>query len=139
VGLGPYCDLIATTATNQQPVAAGDSGAAFTTFQNTVLNVAAPGVLANDADGDSPLGFRARRALIPGVTPNADGSFTVSTAKGGVVVLRPNGSLTYTPKNGFKGSDSFTYRSDDGLWGATTVNLSGVSGPTTVTFDVIKR
>src|SRR5207344_584429 len=80
-GLGPWSDALTVTAINQAPAAVADSGAAYTTFQSTVLNIAAPGVLGNDADGDSPAGFGARRALIPGVTPSANGSFTVTTPK----------------------------------------------------------
>ena len=66
------------TGVNDAPVAVGDS---YTTGENTPLTVGAPGVLANDTDGESdPL-----NALV--VTGPAHGSLS----------LNINGSFTYTP------------------------------------------
>ncbi len=79
---------------NSAPVAADDS---YSTPQDTTLNVAAPGVLANDTDADGdPL--TATEVSDPGddVTLNADGSFS------------------YTPEPGFSGDYAFTYTANDG-------------------------
>src|SRR5213075_1478846 len=80
---------------NDPPVANGNS---YTINQDTVLNVAAPGVLGNDTDIDGDA-----------LTANL-----VSGASHGNVVLAANGSFTYTPAPSFAGSDSFTYRAFDG-------------------------
>jgi VCBS repeat-containing protein len=80
---------------NDAPVAVGD---AFSTAEDTVLTVSAPGVLGNDTDPDGdPL-----TAVL--VTGPSHGSLTVNT----------NGSFTYTPAADFNGSDSFSYRASDG-------------------------
>ncbi len=88
--------LTVTPAANQAPVANND---AYSTPEDTTLNVATPGVLSNDT---SPSG----NPLTPTVLTNpAHGSLTFNT----------NGSLTYVPVNGFVGSDSFTYHDFDGI------------------------
>ncbi len=88
---------LTVVAVPDAPEAADD---AYTTNQNTPLPVAAPGVATNDGDGDGdPINVQTALVAGPsngGVTLNADGSFT------------------YTPNLGFSGSDSFTYRVDDG-------------------------
>ena len=63
---------------------------------NTTLRVAAPGILANDA-GNAPL------------TATLVGSPTH-----GSLTLTNNGGFSYTPANGFSGTDSFTYQCSDG-------------------------
>jgi hypothetical protein len=94
------------TAVNDAPEASDDPSApaVYATVQNTPLTIAAPGVLENDTDGDSPASS---------ITAVA-GTFT--TAHGGTVVLAGNGGFTYTPAAGFFGVDSFTYTANDGLW-----------------------
>jgi hypothetical protein len=90
--LPPHC----ASAGNLAPEAADD---AYSTRRNTTLSVAAPGVLANDADPDGqPITAR----LVSG--PARAKSF----------VLREDGSFTYEPKPGFTGTDSFTYVAQDG-------------------------
>src|SRR5207244_7351948 len=76
-------------------VALNDS---FTTAEDTALNVAAPGVLANDSDVD-------------GDTLH---SVLVSQPTHGSLTLNSNGSFTYTPATNYQGSDSFTYKANDG-------------------------
>ena len=82
-------------STNHAPVAADDS---YTASLNTALVVPAAGVLANDTDADS----------------NPLTSILVSSAGHGTVTLNPNGSFTYTPAANYSGSDSFTYKANDG-------------------------
>ncbi len=73
------------TAVNDAPVAAGD---AYSTAEDTVLTVAAPGVLGNDGDPDGdPL-----TAVL--VTGPSHGSLT----------LNANGSFSYTPAADYAGS-----------------------------------
>jgi VCBS repeat-containing protein len=86
---------ITITATNEEPTAADD---AYSTIEDTALTVAAPGVLANDSDPDHDTLSAVR----------------VSGPSHGTLTLNGNGSFTYTPASNFNGSDSFTYRANDG-------------------------
>jgi FtsP/CotA-like multicopper oxidase with cupredoxin domain len=106
-GGGMFVRLSSAGSPVVRPTAAPDS---FTTTEDTPLNVAAPGVLANDTDPSSlPL-----QAVFP--TPPAKG----------VVTLNPNGSLVYTPNANANGPDAFTYRVSNGtaLSSPATVSLS---------------
>jgi hypothetical protein len=98
---GPSVPVVTLSATvsltvvsvNDAPVAVDDTYPLATT---STLTIAAPGVLTNDADVDSP-------------------ALTAVLAAGpsrGTLVLNPDGSFVYTP-NQPVGSDSFTYRARD--------------------------
>ena len=105
--------LLNSTVTNQAPVAAGD---AFSTAEDTVLTVAAPGVLGNDSDPDGdPL-----TAVL------------VSGPSHGSLTLNANGSFSYTPAANFTGTDSFTYRASDGT---LTSNVATVTLTVTAVND----
>lgn len=96
-----------TVGGNNVPVANNDS---YSIDQDTVLNIAAPGVLGNDSDGDNePLT-----------------AVQLSGAGNGVATLGADGSLIYTPNPGFNGNDSFTYAADDGTdqSNVATVNIT---------------
>jgi hypothetical protein len=84
------------------PSAVNDS---YATLEGTALNVAAPGVLANDG-GDNL---------------TATAQTAAPTSQGGTVTLATNGGFTYTPAAGFVGVDTFTY---------TATNSSGSSNAT---------
>lgn len=101
---------IAVGLGNRPPAAADD---AYTAVQNTALSVPAPGLLANDTDAD---GDPLTAVLVNGPT-------------NGTLTFNPDGSFTYTPRPGFRGTDSFTYRAVDPS-GAT-------SGVATVTLAVL--
>jgi VCBS repeat-containing protein len=93
---------------NQPPTAAADS---YVANQGSTLNVAAPGVLANDTD---PEGSSLTAVL-------------VTSPLHGTLVLDASGSFTYTPASGFAGTDSFTYKAVDGGGAqsvATTVTIT---------------
>jgi len=108
------------TAINVAPTANADS---YTVRKNRTLTIAARGVLANDTDTDSP-GNPLRAVLLTGPSH-------------GTLVFNANGSFTYNPANGFAGTDTFTYKADDGVWSRdTSVALSPFSGPATVTITV---
>jgi hypothetical protein len=103
-----YDDAIATIAVSPDlPNAEPDS---YQTDKNMVLNVAAPGVLANDWDpnGD-PL------SAIIDVWPTH-----------GLFTWNPDGSFTYTPFVNYVGTDSFVYHVIDGVHysNPATVNLT---------------
>jgi len=92
---------------NQPPVAADD---AYRVDEDGQLSVAAPGVLANDTDPESdPL----TAALVADV---AHGS----------LALGADGSFVYTPAPDYAGTDSFTYKANDGAAdsNAATVTLT---------------
>jgi len=77
------------------PVADDD---AYSVDEDTVLTVAAPGVLDGDTDPDGdPL-----TAVLDSDPAN------------GTLTLNPDGSFTYTPSTHFNGTDTFTYRANDG-------------------------
>jgi len=80
---------------NNPPVAADD---AYSTNEDTSLNVAAPGALGNDTDLDDDL-LKSEPGSLPA---------------NGTLNLNPDGSFNYTPHPDFFGTDSFTYRANDG-------------------------
>ena len=86
---------VEVTPVNDPPVANDD---AYSTSQDTMLTVAAPGVLGNDSDPDGDA-----------LTANL-----VSDVANGMLTLSADGSFTYMPDAGFTGSDSFTYVANDG-------------------------
>src|SRR6185295_13958098 len=98
------------------PNATNDS---YTTFVNTTLTVAAPGVLANDADPDGEA-LTAVKQTNPGH---------------GTVTLNANGSFTYIPATNYLGADSFTYKAYDGskYSGVTTVSITVNPVPIVIT------
>jgi len=76
---------------NDAPGATDDS---YETLQDVVLDVPAPGVLANDVDADPT------DAIFVDVKDEP---------MHGTLVLNQDGSFTYTPDAGFYGTDTFTY------------------------------
>jgi hypothetical protein len=80
---------------NQPPVAEDD---AYATDEDTLLTVAAPGVLGNDTDADGDP-----------ITAVLD-----SDVSNGALVLNADGSFSYDPEPDFCGTDSFTYVANDG-------------------------
>jgi hypothetical protein len=105
----PATVRITVQPVNDPPVGVGDSYAT----QGTQLQVnATQGVLANDAD---PEGATLSAELLDG--PDHELVFN----------FNGDGSFEYTPDLGFDGTDSFTYRADDG---------SLESEPVTVTITV---
>jgi len=97
----------ATNPVNVPPVALGDSAS---TDEDTAVTVAAPGVLGNDTD----------------VNGDALSAVLATNPGHGTVQLNANGGFTYTPAANYHGSDSFTYRANDGTASspAATVTLT---------------
>ncbi len=95
---------------NDAPSAAGD---AYTTDEDTELEVSASGLLANDQDLDSTA------LAIVLVTPPAQGA----------LALGEGGAFTYTPGGDFNGADSFTYRVSDGALESSEVTVGLTVNP----------
>jgi hypothetical protein len=109
------------TAINEAPMAVAD---AYQVNKNATLNVAAPGVLGNDTDVDSPASFL--RAVL--VQAPATGTFTFNA----------NGSFSFKPKSGSTTPVTFSYKVNNGFWsGDPTVPLSADSNTVTVTITIL--
>lgn len=101
-----------TVDNNCPPTAADD---AYVATADRALSVpAATGVLANDSDPD---GDSLTAVLVQGPMH-------------GTLVLRSDGSFTYTPRAGFTGTETFTYQADEGVSKSrvATVTITVVSG-----------
>jgi hypothetical protein len=104
---------------NSAPTAVDDS---YSMQQDGTLTVNAPGVLANDSDPD---GDPLTAAL-------------QTTPTNGSASVNGDGSFSYTPDDGFIGTDTFTYVASDGFGGADkatvtiTVNQTLPTGQFTV-------
>jgi subtilisin-like proprotein convertase family protein len=106
---GPATVTISVTARpNTAPTASDD---AYATDHGTLLTVAAPGVLGDDADAEDD-------ALTAALVDDVDH---------GDLQLAADGSFTYAPDAGFSGTDTFTYVAGDGR---------AASAPATVTVTV---
>ena len=100
-----------TVNPNQAPIAVNDSA-------NTTRNVATTiNVIANDSDPDGTI---AANTVTIVTQPN----------KGGTVVVNANGTVNYTPKLNFKGTDVFSYNVRD--------NLNKLSNTATVRVNVTR-
>ncbi|MFO0902889.1 MAG: Ig-like domain-containing protein [Pirellulales bacterium] len=86
---------LTVNAVNSAPTATND---AYAVTKNVTLEIAAPGVLANDSDADS----------------DALTAVVVSQPTHGTLTLNANGSFTFVPTTDYTGADSFTYKANDG-------------------------
>jgi VCBS repeat-containing protein len=96
---------LTVTAVNDAPVSLSDS---YTTTENILFTVPAPGVLGNDSDvdGDS-------------LTAVLDTDVTTGT-----LTLNNDGSFSYTPSADWSGTTTFTYHANDGTDNANTVTVT---------------
>ncbi|MGR3321927.1 MAG: Ig-like domain-containing protein [Pseudooceanicola sp.] len=95
--------VVTVTGENDDPDAVDDS--ASTGF-NTPVNI---DVLANDTDIDQGTVLTV---------------ISVGNPSNGTAVLEADGTITYTPANGYGGSDSFTYEISDGEGGTSTATVN---------------
>src|SRR5439155_5426721 len=86
---------LTVTAVNDAPAAASDG---YNTAEDTPLSISAPGVLGNDGD----------------VEGDSLSAVLVSGPAHGTLTLHADGSFAYTPNANYNGSDSFTYKANDG-------------------------
>ena len=118
---------VTVTGENTPPIAGPDQ---YSTMENVVLVVAAPGVLANDTDPD---GDSDNLAVTAG---------TITSLYGATIQMQANGSFTYDPREsqtlralqtGQNLSDTFSYVvTDEGgrtAQGTVTVVVGGITGP----------
>ena len=92
--------------TNPAPIAVNDTAS---TTEDTPVTVA---VLANDRDPDLDT-----LSLVSASAPN------------GTVVINPDGTLTYTPRANFDGTDTVTYTISDGEGGTATATVTVTIAP----------
>jgi len=113
---------ITVIAVNDPPSAYDDD---YTTFEDTTLNVPAPGVLVNDTDPEND-------SLI---------AEKVTDPKHGNVTLNSDGSFDYIPDNNYNGYDNFSYRAYDGTNysnNATVhINITPVNQPPVANDDTV--
>lgn len=100
---------------NDSPVSVNDS---YSMDRDTTLTVAAPGVITNDTDPEGdPLTV-----------------VVVDNPTHGSVTLNVDGSFDYTPISSYFGSDSFTYKANDGHSDSNTatvnITVNDVTPPT---------
>lgn len=105
---------VTVNSINDLPRAAND---AYQTYEDVVLNIAAPGVLTNDTDAD---GDALTASLVSGPTR-------------GTLALNADGSFTYTPPLNYSGTATFTYEMSDGNGGTAlavvTITIAPVNDP----------
>ncbi len=104
---------ITVTPVNDAPVAIDDS---YTTDEDIPLIVVTPGVLGNDTSDGGML------------------SASIGTGPlNGILALNANGSFNYAPNANYNGSDSFTYRANDGMTDSNvatvTLTINAVNDP----------
>ena len=90
---------------NAAPVA---NDIAYAVEAGSELLVAAPGVMSNDTDADG----------------DALSSILEADVSNGTLALATDGSFTYTPGEGFTGTDTFTYRAHDGTDYSDVANVT---------------
>jgi VCBS repeat-containing protein len=88
-----------------RPAAADDS---YTVAEDGTLDTPAPGLLANDTDADN----------------DALTAALVGSPSHGSVTLNADGSFAYTPAADYSGTDSFTYKANDGANDTSVATVS---------------
>ena len=123
---------------NRPPEATGDLGS---TDEDTILNVAASGVLANDSDPDDD-GMTVSAVNGSGVNVGTQ----ITLASGALLTVQSDGSFSYDPNGQFEelavgetNTDTFTYAASDGLGGTdtatVTITVDGVNDAPTIDAD----
>jgi len=130
---------IPSDGSNNAPTASADDAEVD---EDTVVTVAAPGVLENDTDPDGD-------ALSVVVVDGDEGSVGIqkTLSSGALVTLNEDGSFTYDPNGAIDPSasesdtDSFTYTITDGngesMQSTATVTVNGVNNPPSVTTNEV--
>ncbi|MCC7510602.1 MAG: tandem-95 repeat protein [Planctomycetes bacterium] len=117
---------ITISSVNDVPLAGNDTHG---TNEDTILNVAAPGVLGNDSDAHGGAPSESNTPLT---------AVLVADVTNGTLTLNSDGSFSYTPDPDFNGPDGFTYRAVDSLSGqstiaSVTINVAAQNDAPTVT------
>jgi len=112
---------LTVTPVNDVPFAHDEN---YSLGAGAVLEIASPGVLANDTD---PEGDSLRAVLVRG-------------PEQGVLNLSLTGGFTYTPTNHFSGVDTFTYQASDGTADSGPARVSvAVSNPIRISSVVVSN
>jgi Bacterial Ig domain len=113
-------NFVTITAVNDWPVGVANS---YSVRQNRLLNPAAPGVLGNDTDTDSPTSSFVAEVVAEPSPASAVQSF----------LLNPNGSFSFRSNNSTAGTIvTFTYRVSNGTWsGDKTTAMNAPDPPAT--------
>ena len=101
---------ITITPVNDTPVATDD---AYTTAEDTTLNISVLGVLANDSDVDG----------------DTLAALLVTDVAHGTLSLNASGAFIYTPSLNYTGVDTFTYRATDGLANSDVATVTIIITP----------
>jgi VCBS repeat-containing protein len=89
---------------NDPPIANNDY---YIANEDTTLNIASPGILTNDTDIENdPL-----TAIL------------IDNVSNGELVFNSNGGFDYTPDLNYAGTDTFTYKANDGLLNSSTATV----------------
>lgn len=96
---------INVASANDAPVAVAES---YSISEDSLLNVTAPGVLGNDTDVDG----------------NPLTAVLVTNVSNGTLTLNANGSFAYLSNVNFSGTDSFTYKANDGSADSNVVTVT---------------
>ncbi len=113
-------DQIGNTATysirvNRRPNSVADT---YTFPRGQSIELFSPGLLSNDFDLDTPMFGDILRANL------------VTTTTNGTLTVDPNGYMKYVPNPTFTGTDTFQYRTFDGMHEGNLVTVSLVVVPT---------
>ena len=101
--------LNVTAGLNTAPVAKNDRYTNAITGQPFVVGTVITGVLNNDTDAES----------------DPVSAIKVTNPQSGSVTLNPDGTFTYTPTSAtFAGTDSFTYKANDGIADSNTATVT---------------
>ena len=103
---GNTATVTVTVNSDIPPVASDDS---YSVNEDGTLNVAAPGVSANDTDVNTNVVLTA--SLVSGPT-------------NGILTLNADGSFVYTPTPLFFGTDTFVYKASDGFTNSSTATVT---------------
>nr|WP_121271456.1 Ig-like domain-containing protein [Pedobacter schmidteae] len=135
-------DVVAGKVTNQAVIKATDpkggnvtdqSGTAANNDNPTVITIAKPPVVKDDTketQQNKPVVIDVQSNDEPGSSAIVPGSTTIITQpKNGTIKVNSDGTITYTPNQGYTGTDEFTY---------TVTDKNGqVSNPAKVTLTVV--
>ncbi len=102
---------ITVSNTNDAPIATADS---YSVNEDETLTVPASGVISNDTDAEN----NQLTAILVG-----------TGVSNGTLALSADGSFTYTPNANFNGTDSFTYKANDGSANSSTVTVTITVNP----------
>ncbi len=108
----------------------GNGGTATSTFTWTITNPAPTAANDSITINEDPAAPAVINVLGNDVDPDADPlTVTSATATNGTVTINPDGTLNYTPRVNFNGTDTITYTISDGNGGTSTARVTVTVNP----------